>query len=106
MIVRDISERKPAEQSLQANKDRLRFVLDAAWLRLWEYDPLHHVTLWDTRLNEMFGVAEDKTDTREFTKRVHPEDPKRMGCGRRTGARPHRSKALRNRVPVPGHYRA
>jgi hypothetical protein len=32
MILRDISERKPAEQSLQANKDRLQFALDAARL--------------------------------------------------------------------------
>jgi hypothetical protein len=78
MIVRDISERKPAEQSLQANKDRLQFALDAARLRRWEYGPLHHVTLWGTRLKQMFGVAEDKTDAREFTKRVHPEDPKTM----------------------------
>jgi PAS domain S-box-containing protein len=46
-IVRDISQRKQAEQSLQASKDRLQFVLDAAWLGWWEYDPLHHVTLWD-----------------------------------------------------------
>jgi PAS domain-containing protein len=78
MIVRDITEHKPAEQSLQANKDRLQLTLDAARLGRWEYDPLHHVTLWGTRLKEMFGAAEDKRDTGEFTKRVHPEDLKRM----------------------------
>ncbi len=77
-IVRDISERKQAEQSMQASKDRLQFALDAARLGWWQYDPLHHVTLWDTRLKQMFDVAEDKTDTREFTKRLHPEDLERV----------------------------
>jgi PAS domain S-box-containing protein len=77
-VIRDISERKRAEQSLQASKDRLQFALDAARLGWWQYDPLHHVTLWDTRLKEMFDIAEDKTDTGEFTKRVHPDDAERL----------------------------
>jgi PAS domain-containing protein len=88
MIVRDIGKRKPAEQSLLANKDRLQFALDAARLRRWEYDPLHYVTLWGTRLTEMFGVAEDKRDTGEFTKRVHPEAPKRMWTAVEPGSTP------------------
>jgi PAS domain S-box-containing protein len=77
-IVRDITERKRAEQSLRASKDRLQFALDAARLGWWQYDPLHRVFLWDTRSKEMFGIAEDKTDIEEFTKRVHPDDAKRV----------------------------
>jgi PAS domain S-box-containing protein len=77
-IIRDISERKQAEQALQATKDRLQFALDAARLGWWQYEPLYHVVLWDTRSKEMFDVAEDKTDTGELTKRVHPEDLERV----------------------------
>jgi PAS domain S-box-containing protein len=77
-IVRDISERKQAEQSLQASKDSLEFVLDAARLGWWQYDPLHGKTLWDARLKEMFDVPEDQTDIEEFKKRVHPDDLERV----------------------------
>jgi PAS domain S-box-containing protein len=77
-IVRDISARKHAEQSLQTSKDRLEFALDAARLGWWQYDPVHHVVFWNSRLKEMFEVAEDKTGIEEFTKRVHPDDLERV----------------------------
>jgi PAS domain S-box-containing protein len=77
-IIRDISERKQAEQSLQASKDRLQFILDAARLGWWEYDPLHRRALWDRRMKELFNVAEDNTDIEEFTKRVHFDDLERV----------------------------
>jgi PAS domain S-box-containing protein len=77
-IVRDISERKQAEQALQASKERLQFALDAARLGWGQYDPIHGMAWWDTRLGEMFEVTEDKTDIEEFTKRVHPDDVERV----------------------------
>jgi PAS domain S-box-containing protein len=77
-IVRDISERKQAEQALHASKERLQFALDAARLGWGQYDPIHGISWWDTRLKEMFEVAEDKTDIEEFTKRVHPDDAERV----------------------------
>ncbi len=67
-------EREQAQRALRESKERLQLALDAAQLGWWQYDPLHHVTLWDKRLKQMFDVAKDKTDTGEFTKRVHPED--------------------------------
>jgi PAS domain S-box-containing protein len=77
-IVRDITERKQAEQSLRATKDRLQFALDAAQLGWWQYDPLHRVFLWDTRSKEMLGLADHKTDIEEFMKHVHPDDVKSL----------------------------
>ena len=77
-IIRDITERKQVEQALEASKERLQFVLDAARLGWGQYDPLHGTTWWDTRSKEMFEVAEDKTDIEEFTKRVHPDDVERV----------------------------
>jgi PAS domain S-box-containing protein len=77
-IIRDISERKQAEQALQASKDRMQFALDAAQIGWWQYDPIHNTVLWDARLKEMFDVAEDKTDIKEFKKRVHPNDLERV----------------------------
>jgi PAS domain S-box-containing protein len=77
-IIRDISERKHAEQALQVSKERLQFALDAARLGWGQYDPIHGIAWWDTRLKEIFQVAEDKTDIEEFTKRVHPDDVERV----------------------------
>jgi PAS domain S-box-containing protein len=42
-----------------------------------QYDPLNRVASWsDRRSKEIYDVAEDKTDTEELTKRVHPDDVK------------------------------
>ncbi len=77
-IIRDISERKQAEKVLQATKERLQFALDAARLGWGRYDPIRGIAWWDTRLKEMFEIAEDKTAIEEFTKRVHPDDVERV----------------------------
>jgi PAS domain S-box-containing protein len=77
-VVQDINAHKRAEQALQATKDSLQFALDAAQLGWWQYDPLRRTVWWNTRLKEMFDVAEDKTDVEEFTKRVHPDDVERV----------------------------
>jgi PAS domain S-box-containing protein len=77
-IIRDISERKQAEQALQTSKERLQFALDAARLGWGQYDPIRGIAWWDTRLKEIFGISEGKTDIEEFTKRVHPDDVERV----------------------------
>jgi PAS domain S-box-containing protein len=71
-------ERKRAEQALLASKDRLQLALNAAQLGWWQYDPRNRLVRWDARLKEMFDVAEDETDVKEFTKRVHPDDVERV----------------------------
>jgi PAS domain-containing protein len=70
--------RRAVEQALQASKDRLQLALDAALLGWWHYDPIHGLVWWDTRMKEMFDVAEDRTDIEEFKRRVHPDDIERV----------------------------
>ncbi len=72
-IIRDISEGKQVEQSLQASKDRLQFALDAALLGWWQYDPIRRVVSGDTRFKEVFDVTADETSIEEIMKRVHPD---------------------------------
>ncbi len=76
--IRVAGERTRDREALQASKDRLQLALDAALLGWWQYDPIRGLVWWDARLKEMFGVAEDKTDAKEFTKRVHPDDVGRV----------------------------
>jgi two-component sensor histidine kinase len=71
-------QREQAAQHLQDSKDRLQFALDAALLGWWQYDPIRGVVWWDTRLKEMFEIAEDWTDVEEFRRRVHPDDIERV----------------------------
>jgi PAS domain S-box-containing protein len=71
-------ERRRSQQALQASKDRLQLALDAAQLGWWQYDPIRILVWWDTRLKEMFDVAEDRTDVEEFRRRVHPDDIERV----------------------------
>jgi PAS domain S-box-containing protein len=76
--MRDAIEREQAERAVRATKERLQLALDAARLGWWQYDPIHDVVLWDTRLKETFDVAEDRTDIEEFRRRVHPDDLARV----------------------------
>ncbi len=79
-VVRDMTELRAVEEQKQKllMHDRLQFALDAALLGWWQYDPICRVVWWDTRLKEMFGIAEDWTDVEEFKRRVHPDDIERV----------------------------
>jgi two-component sensor histidine kinase/PAS domain-containing protein len=71
--------RLAAEHALRASKDRLQFALDAALLGWWQYDPIRGVAWSDSRLKEMFDIAEDTIDVvDEFRRRVHPDDIDRV----------------------------
>jgi PAS domain S-box-containing protein len=71
-------QREQAAQDLQESKHRLQLALDAAQLGWWEYDPIRGLVWWDSRIKEMFDVAEDRTDIEEFKRRVHPDDIARV----------------------------
>jgi PAS domain S-box-containing protein len=71
-------EREQAEQAWRGAKDRLQLAFDAAQLGWWEYDPIRGLVWWDSRIKEMFDVAEDRTDIEEFKRRVHPDDIARV----------------------------
>ena len=71
-------EHRRDQEVLQASRDRLQLALDAALLGWWQYDPIRGLVWWDTRMKEMFDVAEDRTDIEEFKRRVHPDDIERV----------------------------
>jgi PAS domain-containing protein len=73
-IVRDITDRKRAEQALQASKDRLQLALDAARLGSFQYDRVRRVFSWDRRVKEIFDLAEDEMHVEDFMKLMHPDD--------------------------------
>jgi PAS domain S-box-containing protein len=76
--MRSAIEREQAERAWRGAKDRMQLAFDAAQLGWWEYDPIRGLVWWDSRIKEMFDVAEDRTDIEEFKRRVHPDDIARV----------------------------
>jgi PAS domain S-box-containing protein len=76
------------EQKLQASKDRLQFVLDAAQLGWWRYDPHRQVALVDTHFKEIFDVIVDQLPSEDIKSLLHPEDAERFWLDREAALDP------------------
>ena len=73
-LVRDISRRKLAEQTVRTSRMRLQLALDAARLGWWLYDPRQRAISWDSRLTEIFGIATQTNEVATILDRIIPED--------------------------------
>ncbi|MEM9806954.1 MAG: AAA family ATPase, partial [Cyanobacteria bacterium P01_D01_bin.56] len=75
-VCRDISDRKRAEQQLQALSERLKLALDSGNIGVWEWDYQNQRLVWDDRMFAIFGVRpEDFNGTfQDWQKCVHPDD--------------------------------
>jgi PAS domain S-box-containing protein len=76
------------EQKLQASKDRLQFVLDAAKLGWWRYDPRRRVASGDTRFKEIFDVTAAELPSEDIKALVHPDDAERYWADRKAALDP------------------
>ncbi len=87
-VIRDITERKLAEQDMRASKDRLQLALNAAQLGSWQYDPVSNAILIDARLKEIYDITADEIPFEEFMMRVHPDDAARVWASREAAINP------------------
>ncbi len=74
-VVRDITERKQAEQQLfQANEMR-RLAMEAAGLGAWEHNLLTDTIYWNHQCRQLFGMTEETAITFPvLLERIHPLD--------------------------------
>ncbi|WP_428329296.1 PAS domain S-box protein [Mucilaginibacter sp.] len=74
--LRDISERKKAEDEVQQLNNRLRIAIEASSVCIWEWDVSTHELKWDSAMYRLYGL-DPKVDTVNFNTwptYVHPED--------------------------------
>ncbi|WP_103670018.1 PAS domain-containing sensor histidine kinase [Pseudanabaena sp. BC1403] len=76
VIVRDITDRKQAEQQLQNLTDRLTLAIKSAAIGIWEWDIAQNRFYWDDRIYELYGVNPDQcTDIYlAWESCIHPSD--------------------------------
>ncbi len=74
--IRDITERKSAERARQTSDERIKFVLEAAQIGIWDLDYSTGVLKWSDVLEDQYGLARGTFGGTfdAFIERVHPDD--------------------------------
>ena len=77
--VKDITERKKAEEALRQNEEHLRMALTASAAGTWSWDVSSNRSTWDDRYHELYGLAPDAPRSFEtWIACIHPEDRTRL----------------------------
>jgi PAS domain S-box-containing protein len=75
-VVRDITDRKNAEQELERMIDRFNLAVHSGNMGVWEWDVKTNQLFWDDKMFELYGIEREgfsgSYDTWE--KLVHPDD--------------------------------
>ncbi|NNU82037.1 PAS domain S-box protein [Halovulum dunhuangense] len=79
-IERDISERRQAEQALNANEERFRLVTKAAGTAIWDWHVADDKQWWSEGLQDIFGHTPDKHNVVPtiWRQNVHVDDVARV----------------------------
>ncbi len=73
--VRDITERKAAEEALSQQRERAEFVAQTTGVGFWFCDLPFDKLIWDQRVKEHFWLPPDAEVTIDlFYKQIHPDD--------------------------------
>ena len=80
--MQDISSRKRTEAVLAASEQRLELATQSAGIGIWDLNILDNSLVWDTRMYELYGIAEhDFAGVFEDWRRcVHPDDGPRVAA--------------------------
>lgn len=75
-FIRDISERKKAEEKLKASEELWQFALEGAGDGVWEYNFQTKEAFFSRQYKRMLGYSDEEfsNDPEEWQKRIHPDD--------------------------------
>ncbi len=75
-LLTDITKRKIAENELREAKEKLNLALDSGNIGVWEWDLKTNETVWDERMERMFGIEPGCRENtyKSFVSLVHEED--------------------------------
>lgn len=74
-LAQEANAARAAQEALQASEERLRLATDAAEIAFWDVNVLDGTMVWQRRLREMFGIADDAPlALDDFYAGLHPED--------------------------------
>jgi PAS domain S-box-containing protein len=81
--IRDVSERKRAEEALRESEERFRLVARSTSDAVWDHDLLTSGMWWSEGLRALFGYAPSEVgpDVRWWHDHIHPEDSARVVAG-------------------------
>lgn len=76
VIMRNIAERKHANEQLKAMAQRLDIATRVAGIGIWEYHPASKSLVWDAQMHELYGTPAGiaPTNQGEWSNRIHPDD--------------------------------
>ncbi|WP_437944956.1 PAS domain-containing protein [Sorangium sp. So ce296] len=102
-VVRDITERKHAEEALQENEARLRLALRASQTGVWEWDLVTGRVVWSDEVCGIFGIPPGTFEgtLEAFERRIYPDDRTRVRAEAQTAMRGRAGYAIEFRIVRP-----
>ena len=78
-LIREITERKQAEDALLQVTNRLTLAARAGGVGIWDYDTVNNVLVWDDEMFRLYGITRDQFGGayEAWKAGVHPEDVQR-----------------------------
>lgn len=76
LTMRDITDRRKAQEELLEASHRLRLAVDSGRLGIWDRDLMTDRVIWDDRMFEIYGMDRDSFTGcfDAWLKRIHPDD--------------------------------
>ncbi|WP_437611057.1 PAS domain-containing protein [Sorangium sp. So ce834] len=102
-VVRDITERKHAEEALRENEARLRLALRAGQTGVWDWDVVTGRVVWSDEVCGIFGIPPGTFEGtfEAFERRIYPDDRMRVRAEAQTAIKGRTGYAIEFRIVRP-----